>query len=98
MECTPLAGHDASRFLTHHRRGFSGEGPCAVTAVTASTSSTRVAQAYLEGESLHGLAKRYDVSRNLIRLWVKKYEAGEFDAEAEAAATLQEYDTSDALK
>ena len=37
------------------------------------------------------LAKQHDVCRNLIRLWVKKYEAGEFDAEAEAARTLHEY-------
>ena len=50
-----------------------------------------VAQAYLDGQSLYGLAKQHDVCRNLIRLWIKKYEAGEFDAEAEAAKTLHEY-------
>jgi hypothetical protein len=27
-------------------------------------------------ETLHGLAKRHGVSRNLIRIWVKKLEAG----------------------
>jgi len=31
-----------------------------------------VAQEFIAGETLHGLAKRYDVSRTLIRIWVKK--------------------------
>ena len=31
------------------------------------------------GETLHGLAKRHDISRNLIRIWVQKYEAGVYD-------------------
>jgi transposase-like protein len=38
----------------------------------------QVAQEYLGGETLHGLSKRHDVSRNLIRVWVEKYEAGAF--------------------
>ena len=36
----------------------------------------QVAQEFLAGETLHGLAKRHDISRNLIRIWVEKYEAG----------------------
>jgi transposase len=36
----------------------------------------QVAQEFIGGETLHGLAKRHDVSRNLIRIWVSKYEAG----------------------
>ncbi|MCC2662400.1 MAG: putative transposase [Geminicoccaceae bacterium] len=52
----------------------------------------QVVQAYLDGDSLHGLAQRHDVCRNLIRLWIKKYEAGEFDAEIEAANTVHEYE------
>jgi transposase-like protein len=32
----------------------------------------QVAQEFLAGETLHGLAKRYDLSRNLIRIWVQK--------------------------
>lgn len=32
----------------------------------------QVAQEYLAGETLHGLAKRHDISRNLIRVWVAK--------------------------
>ncbi len=30
----------------------------------------QVAQEFIAGETLHALAKRHDVSRNLIRVWV----------------------------
>ena len=36
----------------------------------------QVAQEFIGGETLHGLAKRHDVSRNLIRIWVSRYETG----------------------
>ena len=36
----------------------------------------QVAQEYLAGETLHGLAKRHEINRNLVRIWVAKYEAG----------------------
>ena len=52
----------------------------------------QVAQEFIGGETLHGLAKRHDVSRNLIRIWVQKYEAGAFDDDAQAADTVQEYE------
>jgi transposase-like protein len=52
----------------------------------------QVAQAYLSGESLHGLAKQHDLSRNLIRIWVAKLEAGEFEGDAHAADVLQTYE------
>ena len=52
----------------------------------------QVAQEYLSGETLHGLAKRHDISRNLIRIWIQKYEAGAFDEDAQAADLLQEYE------
>jgi transposase len=51
----------------------------------------QVAQEFLAGETLHGLAKRHDISRNLIRVWVDKYEAGAFDEDARAADLIQEY-------
>ena len=51
-----------------------------------------IAQEFIAGEALHGLAKRHDVSRNLIRIWVKKLEAGAFDEDARAADLLQEYE------
>ncbi|WP_020186217.1 transposase [Methylopila sp. 73B] len=52
----------------------------------------QVAQEFISGETLHGLAKRHDLSRNLIRLWVQKFEAGAFDEDAEAADRMQEYE------
>ena len=30
---------------------------------------------YLAGETLHGLGKRHDISRNVIRLRIARYEA-----------------------
>ncbi len=52
----------------------------------------QVAEEYFAGESLHGLAKRHDLARNLIRIWVAKYEAGAFDEDAQAADLLQAYE------
>ena len=52
----------------------------------------QVAEEYLAGETLHGLAKRHDLSRNLIRVWVAKYEAGAFDDDAGAADLIQAYE------
>ncbi len=49
-----------------------------------------IAQEFLSGEvSLHGLAKRNDTCRNLIRVRVEKYERGEFD---EDANLLEQYE------
>ena len=39
-------------------------------------------QDFLAGETLHGLARRHDLSRNLIRVWIEKYEAGALDEDA----------------
>lgn len=52
----------------------------------------QVAQEYIAGETLHSLARRHDLSRNLIRLWVQRYEAGAFDEDATAAGMVQEYE------
>lgn len=49
----------------------------------------QVAQEYLAGETRHGLATRHDIRRNLIRVWVAKYEAGAFDDDATAADVIQ---------
>ena len=56
----------------------------------------QVAQDFIAGETLHGLAKRHDISRNLIQIWVKKLEAGAFDEDARAADLLQEYEAKTA--
>jgi transposase len=52
----------------------------------------QIAQEFIAGETLHGLAKRHDLSRNLIRVWVRKYEEGALDDDAQAADLLQEYE------
>ena len=52
----------------------------------------QVAQEFLAGDTLHGLAKRHDICRNLIRVWVQKYEVGAFDEDAAAADLLQHYE------
>jgi len=41
-----------------------------------------VAQEFIAGETLHGLAARHGVSRDLIRFWVMKFEAGAFDEDS----------------
>ena len=52
----------------------------------------QIAQEFIAGETLHALAKRHDVSRNLIRIWVRKLETGAFDEDARAADLLQDYE------
>ena len=52
----------------------------------------QIAQDFIAGETLHALAKRHDISRNLIRIWVRKFEAGAFDDDAQVADLLQDYE------
>ncbi|HXZ14835.1 MAG TPA: transposase [Roseiarcus sp.] len=52
----------------------------------------QVAQEYLSGETLHGLAKRHDLSRNLIRIWVQRFEAGALDEDVVAADLVEQYE------
>jgi transposase len=58
----------------------------------------QVAQEFIAGETLHGLAKRHDIVRNLIRIWVQMYEAGAFDEDATAADMIQEYEARTAAR
>ncbi len=44
----------------------------------------------MAGEALHELSKRHDVCRSLIRIWVQKFEAGDFEEDAAAADLLQQ--------
>src|SRR6478609_6375839 len=46
----------------------------------------QVVQEYAAGATLNGLAREHDLSRNLIRVWLAKYESGEFDPDIEAAS------------
>ena len=52
----------------------------------------QVVQEYLGGETLHSLSKRHGVSRNLIQVWIQKYEAGEYDEDAVTADLVQAYE------
>jgi transposase-like protein len=53
----------------------------------------RIAQEFLEGQAgMHELARRHNLSRNLIRLWIRKHEAGEFSDEVAEAAQAAEYE------
>jgi transposase len=52
----------------------------------------QVAQEFVAGETLHGLSRRHDISRQLIRIWVSKFEAGALDDDVQAADLLQEYE------
>jgi transposase len=53
----------------------------------------QVAREFLDGRAgLHELARRYSISRNLIRLWIRKYEAGEFNDELAEAVHVAEYE------
>ena len=52
----------------------------------------QVAEEFLAGETLHGLSLRHDISRQLIRIWVGKFEAGALDDDVQAADLLQEYE------
>ncbi len=49
---------------------------------------------HLAGETLHGLPKRHDVSRNVIRLWIARYEA---DGDLDDDTTLVQEGTLSAL-
>ena len=52
----------------------------------------QIVQDFMAGETLQTLARRHDISRNLVRLWVRKFEAGAFDDDARAADLLQDYE------
>jgi transposase-like protein len=54
----------------------------------------QVVQEFLAGESPHALAKRHSISRNLIKIWVAKYEAGGLDSDTAAADLLADTTTS----
>jgi transposase len=69
---------------------FEGRKPTAKHRTHSIECKRQVAQEFLAGETLHGLAKRHDICRNLIRVWVQKYEAGDFDAVA--SDLLQQYE------
>ena len=53
----------------------------------------QVAEEHLVGgTSLNQLARRHDISRELLRTWVKKYEAGEFAGGGSPRADRRAYE------
>src|SRR3954464_11570264 len=50
----------------------------------------QVAQEFIAGETLHGLSQRHDISRQLIRIWVGKFEAGALGEDGQAGDLIQE--------
>jgi transposase-like protein len=52
----------------------------------------QVVAEYHAGEPLHALGRRHDLSRNLIRIWVEKAEAGALDEDEAAAELLATYE------
>jgi len=53
----------------------------------------QVAEEFIAGETLRALPKRHDISRQLIRIWVGKFEAGALDDDVQLADLIQEYET-----
>src|SRR6516162_10252008 len=91
LECTPDGGQIAGWELTGTCRaskdGSHGQAPHLQHRIQASGRP-----GIRWGRALHALAKRHDLSRNLIRIWVAKYEAGAFEDDIRAADLLQEYE------
>ena len=53
----------------------------------------QISREFLEGRSgMHELARRYSPSPNLIRIWVRKYEAGEFSDKLAEEVRIAEYE------
>lgn len=52
----------------------------------------QVVAEYHAGETLHALGRRHDLSRNLIRIWIEKAEAGSLDQDMASAEILTEYE------
>jgi transposase len=47
---------------------------------------------YLGGETLHRVARRHGIDAGLLRIWVEKAEAGEFDSEIASAELVSAYE------
>ena len=61
--------------------------------LSSDSTKSRDEKEFLDGRAgLHELARRHSLSRNLIRLWIRKYEAGEFTDEVAEAVQVAEYE------
>ncbi len=75
----PLLGFRRMEAMTKHRSH-------------SAAFKRQVAEEFIAGETLHALSKRHDISRQLIRIWVGKFEAGALDDDVQAADLIQEYE------
>jgi hypothetical protein len=91
LECAPAGGQIDGRALTW-LSGFRSMEAHGSTSHPQHRVQASGRAGYLAGETLHGLAGRHDLARNLIRIWIQKFEAGAFDDEAVAADTIQAYE------
>ena len=91
MECAPGAGQVEVIDL-QGELGFQRMKAMARQRSHSVAFKRQVAQEFIAGESLYALSKRHDISRQLIRVWVERYEAGALDEDAQAADLLQEYE------
>ena len=72
--------------------GLSRRKPIAKQRNYSTEFKRQVVQEYLAGETLYGLSKRHDVSRNVIRLWIARYETGgQLNDDTTAADLVQDY-------
>jgi transposase-like protein len=88
-------GNDSWRFKSredNHAALLAFAIPASSDEPSATVKTRQVAQEFLGGETLHGMAKRHDLSRNLIRIWVEKYQAGALSDDVGAADLVQEYE------
>jgi hypothetical protein len=49
------------------------------------------AEEFIAGETLYALSKQHDISGQLIRIWVGKFEVGALDDDVKAADLMQEW-------
>src|SRR4051794_41912354 len=59
----------------------------------------QVAEEHLcQGTSLNQLARRHDISRELLRIWVRKYEAGELASNGPGKADRRGFEAQNARR
>ena len=63
-----------------------------VVATVVTDAKRQVAEEFIAGGTLHALSRRHNISRQRIRIWVGKFEAGALDEDAQAADLIQEYE------
>lgn len=73
-------------------RTFEGLKPKAKRRTPFVKFKRQVVQEYLAGETPYVIARRHDICRDLVRIWIKKFEAGELDEDVLAMDLLQQHE------